>query len=69
MRRQFLTQQEVADALGISVFTVRKWRVLGKCPAVKIGAKWHIPAEWLNGLIADAQTGTGTTGRGATREA
>ncbi len=57
MKKRYMTQQQAADALGISVFTIRKWRVTGRCPAVRIGAKWHIPVEWVDALIAEAQKG------------
>ncbi len=55
MKKRYMTQQEVADVLGVSIFTIRKWRVTGRCPAVRIGAKWHIPVEWVDAFVAEAQ--------------
>ena len=39
---EFLTPQEVADRLKVSIFTVRRWIVQNTLPAYKVGRGWRI---------------------------
>jgi len=37
LKNKLLTEPEAAVYLGLSNWTVRKWRIEGKLPAIKIG--------------------------------
>jgi len=41
-QEMFLTPQEVADALKVSIFTVRRWIGQKELPAYKVGRGWRI---------------------------
>jgi len=47
----FLTAQEVAALLRVSVYTVRRWIKKGDLPAYKVGRGWRISepdlGRWL----------------------
>jgi excisionase family DNA binding protein len=47
----FLTPQEVADTLKVSIFTVRRWIGQKELPAYKVGRGWRIARvdfrDWL----------------------
>jgi excisionase family DNA binding protein len=51
--QEFLTPQEVAEILRVSVYTVRRWIKEGNLPAYKVGRSWRIEEEelgrWLEG--------------------
>ncbi len=59
--QSFLTPQEVADLLRVSVYTVRRWIKEGDLPAYKVGRGWRISepdlGRWLgrNQLTAAVQ--------------
>ena len=40
--QSFLTPQEVAKLLRVSVYTVRRWIKDGNLPAYKVGRGWRI---------------------------
>ncbi len=50
-QQSFLTPQEVADLLRVSVYTVRRWIKEGDLPAYKVGRGWRISepdlGRWL----------------------
>ncbi len=60
----FLTPEDVADQLKVSIFTVRRWIHQGDLPAYRIGRGWRIAAgdlrTWLatHRQAADPQPGT-----------
>lgn len=41
-QEMFLTPQEVADTLKVSIFTVRRWIGQKELPAYKVGRGWRI---------------------------
>lgn len=54
--REILTASDVADYLGLHIFTVHKYAREGKIPAFKIGADWrfhkrHIE-RWIKEKVA-----------------
>lgn len=51
---EFLTPQEVAELLRVSVYTVRRWIKEGDLPAYKVGRSWRIDQEELERWL-DAQ--------------
>jgi excisionase family DNA binding protein len=55
---QLLTLQQVADALGVSYYTARKWAVSGRLPSVALGPRTRrVPAQQLAKFIAANTTG------------
>lgn len=50
-QQAFLTPQEVAHLLRVSVYTVRRWIKEGQLPAYKVGRGWRIGEadieQWL----------------------
>jgi excisionase family DNA binding protein len=50
-QQPFLTPQEIADRLRVSVYTVRRWIKEGHLPAYKVGRGWRISEsaidDWL----------------------
>lgn len=38
MNKIFYTQKEIADMMGVTISTVRRWQNLG-CPFIRVGAK------------------------------
>ena len=55
-----LTLTEVADHLGVSRDTVRRWCEQGRIQAIKKGRRWSVHLEDLNQFIAVYQ-GHGVT--------
>lgn len=51
--KEFLTPQEVAEILRVSVYTVRRWIKEGDLPAYKVGRSWRIEEDelgrWMEG--------------------
>ena len=66
--RQLLDEQKVADRLGLSVKTLRRWRWAGRPPAfVKIGRSVRYDPAVIEGLIAAGRrVSTSDPGQGAT---
>ena len=52
-KEAFLTPEEVADLLKVSIYTVRRWINRQTLPAYKVGRGWRIAAaefaSWLSG--------------------
>jgi excisionase family DNA binding protein len=42
---EFLTVEEIANTLKVSVQTVRNWIKTGKLPALKVGRQWRVRKE------------------------
>lgn len=53
--RAYFTPDEAAEVLEVDGSTVRLWIRAGKLPAVRVGARYRIPAELV--ISAGAQTG------------
>ncbi len=53
--RPYLTAEEVAELLSVSVDTVRNWctRKKNKLPAFKIGREWRIEKTDLDNFIQE----------------
>ena len=48
-RREYLTTDEVAAMLGVSVATVKRWAASGELPALRYGKLWRFePADVKN---------------------
>lgn len=43
----FVTERELAQETGASVFTVRRWRKDRGLRSVKLGREWHVRREWF----------------------
>ena len=41
-----VSTQDVADYLGVSAMTVRRWCTAGDLPAMKAGRQWRIREDW-----------------------
>lgn len=48
---RLLTLQEVADRLGVALWTVRRWASTRRIPTVKLGAAVRVDERDLNALI------------------
>ncbi|MEN3011170.1 MAG: helix-turn-helix domain-containing protein [Candidatus Bipolaricaulaceae bacterium] len=48
---EFLTAQEVAQLLRVSVRTIHRLIHAGELPAVRVGRQWRVPAAALRELI------------------
>ena len=52
-RGDFMTPEEVANLLRVSIYTIRRWINQQAIPAYKIGRGWRIEARefeyWLEG--------------------
>lgn len=51
MSRHAYRVREVADYLGVSEFTVRRWIATGELEATKLGGTWLVPAEALQARL------------------
>jgi predicted DNA-binding transcriptional regulator AlpA len=57
---RLLNDNEVAEELGISVSTLRKWRYSGQGPRfVKLGASVRYKPEDITRFLASCETGGG----------
>lgn len=56
-QQPFLTPQEVADLLRVSVYTVRRWIKEGHLPAYKVGRGWRISEPDLGKWLGRHQLG------------
>ncbi len=65
MERKFYRPEEVAQALGVSLFTVMRWLRTGRVPSVKLNGRWRVPAEWLAHTVASAARKAPEEGREA----
>jgi excisionase family DNA binding protein len=63
---QYLTTQEVADRLGVSVFTIRRYIRAGKLRAVKLDGAYRLSRDELAAFLRSRQIGSGAGSSGAT---
>ncbi len=56
MVTKFITQQEVADALGLSLSTIGRYVKDGRLKAVQIGRFYRIPEAELARFTAELET-------------
>jgi len=61
MEEKFLTPEQAAEYLSVSVKTVRAWLRQGKIKGVKEGRLWRIPAEALQSVGQRSSPGVYTT--------
>lgn len=54
--REYMTTQEVANRLGISVFTVRRYIRLGKLKAVKLERSYRIRVRDFEEFVRNRET-------------
>lgn len=55
-----LTARAVAERLGVSVRTLRRWARAGRVPVVQVGGpggRVMVPVQWLESLIRTAVDG------------
>jgi excisionase family DNA binding protein len=56
---RFMTVSEVAAVLRVSSMTVYRLINAGQLPAVRIGRSFRVPAEELDGYLAERHTKVG----------
>ncbi len=66
---QYLTVQEVADRLGVSVFTIRRYIRAGKLRAVKLDAAYRISREDMSEFLRSREISGPTIAAGERRVA
>ncbi len=52
---KILTPEEAAEALSVSVFTIKKWLRAGKLKGVKAGRVWRIREKDLIEFLDESQ--------------
>ncbi len=56
-----LTEREVAEALNVSISSIRRWRLIGKGPAyVKINSSVRYQISSVEDFLSSRPTGGGT---------
>jgi excisionase family DNA binding protein len=50
-----LTPEEAAEALSVSVFTIKKWLRAGKLKGVKVGRVWRIRERDIAEFLDESQ--------------
>lgn len=50
---RLMSVSEFADALGLSVWTIRQWAYAGRIASNKLGARLMIPVQELDRLITE----------------
>lgn len=50
---KLLSERQVAEALGVSVYTVQRLRKAGDIKAKRIGRQWKITETWLREYLAE----------------
>ncbi|NLS79759.1 MAG: helix-turn-helix domain-containing protein [Chloroflexi bacterium] len=55
----FLTPEEVADLLKVSIYTVRRWINRQTLPAYKVGRGWRIEASEFESWLSENRQGNG----------
>ena len=68
LKREFLTTNEVAEMLGISPFTIRRYIQLRKLKAVKLEGSYRVRRVDLEALVAKDATGPSGSRRGRPRK-
>jgi excisionase family DNA binding protein len=53
----YLTTQEVADRLGVSVFTIRRYVRSGKLKAVRLEGSYRVSRDELQAFLRDREIG------------
>ncbi len=48
----WLTLQQAAEVLGLSISTLRLWVRRGRCPARKVGVRWRVSSAWVEQELA-----------------
>lgn len=48
---EFQTERQLAHAVGVSVFTVRRWRKKLGLQAIKLGREWRVRRDWFEGWV------------------
>jgi excisionase family DNA binding protein len=64
----YLTTQEVADRLGVSVFTIRRYVRSGKLKAVRLEGAYRVSREDLREFLQEREIGGETDGDAAHRD-
>lgn len=54
---EFYTTQEVADRLGVSVFTIRRYIRAGKLRSVKLDGVYRVSRSELAGFLSQREIG------------
>ena len=54
IQKKFISRQEAADALGISLVTLARRLADGSIPFIKLGNRVLIPAQFIDDLTAKA---------------
>jgi excisionase family DNA binding protein len=57
----YLTTQEVADRLGVSVFTIRRYVRSGKLKAVRLEGSYRVSRDELQAFLRDREIGGEST--------
>jgi len=47
----YLTPEQVAERLQLSIITVKRWLTAGKLPGYKVGRQWRISEQELEEWI------------------
>jgi excisionase family DNA binding protein len=53
-KEEFLTVEETAKRLKLSIFTLRDYLRAGKVPGIKVGRHWRVPESALTEMGAQA---------------
>ena len=51
VNRVYMTTREVADAVGVTIHTVRNWLKEGKIKGKKFGGRWLVDVETLEEVL------------------
>lgn len=60
---RFMTPEEVADLLKVSIYTVRRWINQQSIPAYKVGRGWRIGKGEFERWLEDNRHGAGMSAR------
>jgi len=64
----FFTTQEVADRLGVSVFTIRRYIRAGKLPAVQLDGAYRVSRQDIATFLKSREIGHGADAGGSKPE-
>jgi len=53
--REYRRARDIAEELGVSVRTVRRWIASGTLPSIKLGGARLVPDYGLDGVLAGDQ--------------
>jgi excisionase family DNA binding protein len=51
------TPEEIAEWIGVTSHTVRRWCRHGDLPGVRVGGLWRVPANRIEDLLATVHRG------------